>query len=120
MSRDTRRYLTCLSSIILSPLNSNVKMSPHETGDIRVESEGTATSDRDQRVHQGRLGVSQRRRTPLSERAPHQTLEKASPRSRGGGASFADAKIQLYQSLDGRVSLYYGDARLEHTNATGG
>src|SRR5260370_24657040 len=32
----------CLSSIILSPLNGNVKMSPHETGDIHVESEGTA------------------------------------------------------------------------------
>jgi hypothetical protein len=34
--------------------------------------------------------------------------------------SFAGAKIQLYQSLDGRVSLYYGDTRLEHTNTTGG
>src|SRR5712664_1274334 len=31
--------------------------------------------------------------------------------------SFAGAKIQLYQALDGRVSLYYGDSRLEHTNA---
>jgi transposase len=30
--------------------------------------------------------------------------------------SFAGAKIQLYQTLDGRVSLYYGDTRLEHTN----
>jgi len=37
---------TCLSSIILSPLNGNVKLSPHETGDIHVESEGTAASDR--------------------------------------------------------------------------
>jgi len=36
----------CLSSIILSPLNGNVKLSPHETGDIHVESEGTATSAR--------------------------------------------------------------------------
>ena len=34
--------------------------------------------------------------------------------------SFAGAKIQLYQSLDGRVSLYYGDTRLEHTNTPGG
>ena len=34
--------------------------------------------------------------------------------------SFAGAKIQLYQALDGRVSLYYGDTRLEHTNAPGG
>jgi len=34
--------------------------------------------------------------------------------------SFAGAKIQLYQALDGRVSLYYGDTRLEHTNTPGG
>ena len=41
----------CLSSIILSPRNGNVKMSPHETGDIHVESEGTAASERNQRMH---------------------------------------------------------------------
>jgi transposase len=29
--------------------------------------------------------------------------------------SFAGAKIQLYQALDGRVSLYYGDTRLQHS-----
>jgi len=34
--------------------------------------------------------------------------------------SFAGAKIQLYQALDGRVSLYYGDTRLDHTNASEG
>ena len=62
-------YITCLSSIILSPLNGNVKMSPHETGDIHVESEGTAASERNQRMHQGRHGVCQSRRTPVSERA---------------------------------------------------
>src|SRR6266851_176911 len=28
--------MPCLSSIILSPLNGNVKMSPYETGDIHV------------------------------------------------------------------------------------
>jgi transposase len=33
--------------------------------------------------------------------------------------SFAGAKIQLHQTLDGRVSLYYGDTRLEHTTARG-
>src|SRR5437762_624683 len=63
------RRRVCFSSIILSPLNGNVKMSPHETGDIHVESEGTAASERDQRVHQGRHGVCQSRRTPVSERA---------------------------------------------------
>src|SRR5579885_704665 len=60
----------CLSSIILSPPNGNVKMSPHETGDIHVESEGTTASERNQRMHQGRHGVCQSRRTPMSERAP--------------------------------------------------
>ncbi|MGH8866038.1 MAG: ISNCY family transposase [Burkholderiales bacterium] len=34
--------------------------------------------------------------------------------------SFAGAKVQLYQALDGRVSLYYGDTRLEHTSTHGG
>ena len=34
--------------------------------------------------------------------------------------SFAGAKIQLYQALDGRVSLYYGETRLEHTINQGG
>ena len=34
--------------------------------------------------------------------------------------SFAGAKVQLYHGLDGRVSLYYGDTRLEHTNPGGG
>jgi hypothetical protein len=34
--------------------------------------------------------------------------------------SFAGAAIQLYLALDGRVSLYYGDTRLEHTTAPGG
>src|SRR5271169_1500295 len=76
----------CLSSIILSPLNSNVKMSPHETGDIHVESEGTAASERNQHMHQGRHGVCQRRRTPLPERAASETLEETYARSRGGGA----------------------------------
>jgi len=40
----------CFSSIILSPPNSNVKMSPHERKDIRVESEGTATSERNSQL----------------------------------------------------------------------
>jgi transposase len=29
--------------------------------------------------------------------------------------SFAGAKVHIYQALDGRVSLYYGDTRLEHS-----
>jgi len=34
--------------------------------------------------------------------------------------SFAGAKVLLYHALDGRVSLYYGDTRLQHTLATPG
>jgi transposase len=34
--------------------------------------------------------------------------------------SFAGAKVQICRTLDGRVSLYYGDARLEHSNLAGG
>src|SRR5260370_11649097 len=76
----------CLSSIILSPLNGNVKMSPYETGDISVEPEGTSASDRNQLMHQGRYGVCQSRRTPVSERAPDQALEKPYARVRGDAA----------------------------------
>src|SRR6266481_5862235 len=47
----THENHVCLSSIILSPLNGNVKMSPHETGDIHVESERTTASERNQRMH---------------------------------------------------------------------
>src|SRR5271169_5041356 len=34
--------------------------------------------------------------------------------------SFAGAKVHLYQALDGRVSLYYGDIRLQYTLASPG
>jgi hypothetical protein len=34
--------------------------------------------------------------------------------------SFAGAKVQIYQALNGRVSLYYGDTRLEHSAFPGG
>jgi hypothetical protein len=30
--------------------------------------------------------------------------------------SFAGAKVQSYQALDGRIALYYGDSRLEHAS----
>jgi transposase len=31
--------------------------------------------------------------------------------------SFAGAKVQLYESLEGRVAIYYGDTRLHHSGA---
>jgi transposase len=34
--------------------------------------------------------------------------------------SFAGARVQIYQALNGRVSLYHRDTRLEHSNLAGG
>jgi hypothetical protein len=34
--------------------------------------------------------------------------------------SFASAKVQIYQALDGRVAFYYGDTRLQHSVMPGG
>jgi transposase len=34
--------------------------------------------------------------------------------------SFAGAKVQIYQALDGRLSFYYGDTRLEHSTISEG
>jgi len=34
--------------------------------------------------------------------------------------SFAGAKVQIYQALNGRLSFYYGDTRLEHAAIPGG
>jgi hypothetical protein len=34
--------------------------------------------------------------------------------------SFAGAKVQIYQALDGCVSLYYGQTRLQHSAISGG
>src|SRR5216684_371950 len=76
----------CLSPIILSPLNGQVKMSPHEQGDILIESERVATSGGDFSMYQGRGGVCQSRRAALLERAPDQALEETSARRRGGGS----------------------------------
>ena len=78
---------SCLSSIILSPLNGNVKMSPYETGDIHVESEGTSASERNYRLRQGSHGVSQRRLRVAREGelvqldgSPHDWLAARGPR----------------------------------------
>src|SRR6266700_2554759 len=34
--------------------------------------------------------------------------------------SFAGAKVQIYQALDGRLAFYYGNTRLEHSAIPGG
>src|ERR1700687_5218130 len=51
----------CLSSIILSPLNGYVKMSPYETGDICIEPERIATRGGDFILLEGEPGVCQSR-----------------------------------------------------------
>src|SRR5258708_31864120 len=76
----------CLSPIILSPLNGQVKMSSHEQGDILIESERVATSGGDFSMYQGRGGVCQSRRAALLERAPDQAVEETTARRRGGGS----------------------------------
>src|SRR5467141_1585008 len=83
---NTLESAVCLSPIILSPHNGQVKMSPHEQGDILIESERVATSGGDFSMYQGRGGVCQSRRAALLERAPDQALEETSARRRGGGS----------------------------------
>jgi hypothetical protein len=34
--------------------------------------------------------------------------------------SYAGAKVHLYQALDGRVALYHGETKLQHTLAPPG
>src|SRR5258708_7573317 len=85
-NREQYKSTCCLSPIILSPLNGQVKMSPHEQGDILIESERVATSGGDFSMYQGRGGVCQSRRAALLERAPDQALEETSARRRGGGS----------------------------------
>src|SRR5258708_2601182 len=63
--------LRCLSSIILSPLNGNVKMSPYEQGNICIEPERATTSGGYFQMREGGVGVCQSRRTPVPERAPN-------------------------------------------------
>src|SRR5260370_22135437 len=75
----------CLSTIILSPLNGNVKMSPYEQGDVCIEPERATTSGSYLPMREGGVGVCQSRRTPMPERAPNSALEKTYAPRRGRG-----------------------------------
>src|SRR5260370_41851650 len=75
----------CLSPIILSPLNGQVKMSPHEQGDILIESERVATSGGDFSMYQRGGGVCQSPRAALLEPPPQQALRETSSPRRGSG-----------------------------------
>src|ERR1700681_107818 len=76
----------CLSSIILSPLNGYVKMSPYETGDICIEPERIATSGCDFIVREGGPGVCPRRRTARSNASTCQATQIPVTARRGGGS----------------------------------
>src|SRR5258707_1820115 len=82
----------CLSPIILSPLNGQVKMSPHEQGDIFIESERVATSGGDFSMDQRRGGGCQNPPAALLWPAPDQTLEKKLSRRRGGVAGRSQSR----------------------------
>src|SRR5271168_788290 len=69
----------CLSSMILSPPNGYVKMSPHEPGDIHFEPKRTTPRRGAGRLRQGGTGVCQSRRTDGCEPATSQTSETALP-----------------------------------------
>ena len=78
----------CLSSIILSPLNSNVKMSPHEQGDSRVESKRVAASASHFPMRRWPLGVRQSRGAARPIASADQTSQSPLPaRQRRGSGS---------------------------------
>src|SRR5258706_11855867 len=75
----------CLSSIILSPLNGYVKMSPYETGDICIESERIATSGGDFLLREGGPRVCHSRPPSPPNFSPSQTHQIPGSARRGGG-----------------------------------
>jgi len=81
--------MQCLSSIILSPLNNNVKMSFHEQGDSHVESKRVATSGSHFPMRARLFGVCQSRGAarPIALRSAREgelvQLKRISPRLAG-------------------------------------
>src|SRR6202051_648252 len=76
----------CLSSIIMSPLNGYVKMSPYETGDICIEPERIATSGGDFILRAGGPDVCQGRLAPPPNASTCQTTQIPVKARRGGGS----------------------------------
>src|ERR1039458_652978 len=81
-----KRNELCLSSIIMSPLNGYVKMSPYETGDICIEPERIATSGCDFILREGGPGVCQSRLTAPPNASTCQTTQIPVTARRGGGS----------------------------------
>src|SRR5665811_1532817 len=82
----------CLSSIILSPLNGYVKMSPYETGDICIEPERIATSGCDFILREGGPGVCQSRLTAQPNTSACQTTQVALSARRCGGSGTCQSR----------------------------
>src|SRR5260221_14151042 len=80
------RLVSCLSSIILSPLNGYVKMSPYETGDICIESERIATSGGDFLLREGGPRVWQRPPPSQPKFSACPTAQKPVSAKAGGGS----------------------------------
>src|ERR1700692_1154733 len=76
----------CLSSIILSPPNGYVKMSPYETGDICIEPERITTSGGDLILREGGPGVCQSRLAARSNASACPTTQIQVTARGGGGA----------------------------------
>src|ERR1035441_10507818 len=74
-STDKSMRPKCLSSIIMSPLNGYVKMSPYETGDICIEPERIATSGCDFILREGGPDVCQSRLTAQPNASTCQTAQ---------------------------------------------
>src|SRR5260370_40641284 len=73
---DEGLYSSCLSSIILSPVNGNVKMSPYEQGNICIEPERATTSGGEFPKREGGESGVQSRGAPMPERGPHEALRQ--------------------------------------------
>src|SRR5260221_13985497 len=79
------RLVSCLSSIILSPLNCYVKMSPYETGDICIEPERIATSGGDFILPGWGPSAWPRPLPPFTKPPPFPNRQKSRFRKQGGG-----------------------------------
>ncbi len=95
----------CFGSMILSPLNSNVKMSPYETGDIHVESEGTATSGCDFPTCGGEPGMSKGEKA-LARRGGPEAI--GSTKGKEAGAEGSGFRLLDCHSGCGHITAWRG------------
>ena len=111
-------------------------MSPYETGDIHVESEGIAASDRHFTMCTRKPDVCQSRGAarPIASACQAAQIELSARQRSGSGTrqprppqprrtpqAVRQRVLELARTrYNGRVSLYYRDTRLDHSNLAGG